>query len=494
MSQHTAMSAKVKAYMESLSPAARSLVQRAIQNAGSRGEDAATAEAILAAMGVQLAEPPRRHVPGFGRGPAQAGQSVPARGPSPDRRPAGSDAAQAPWRVRLEQAVLAPVMPLAIDVHLPVKQSGRIARPAIDAIWTWIARDVAHAEVEAAAAHPADPAADPGPAARALRHAVLPLVLERLRQSETDPKAWQRLNAHLGGETVSRELRDVIYVLQRDTQFAALAAQLPPAIAGTVAESPQLVATIRNAVEQAHVDAGFVGAVLLPRLSGAWLLAPLALRLAGSHDPRLVFNSRYARLIDIALSEAERIVALAQARVPDRRERMRAGQLLRDFHDLLRNMQFAFEIETVPTWFKRIGAARRDLSDLAGKEIEQAPGLIRRALRVESLSGAFGGGFDPDTLDDAEFAVRLLLDARIASDNLALNDLLGRTRRQVEQTLEVVQARLMTEWKSNRSIDRDSLAGAVDGVIRLCGLVFGEDYAAVLRKGRDSASKPGGRA
>jgi hypothetical protein len=469
MSDNGLVTSKVLAYMESLSPAARSLILRAMQNAGARGDEVLATEAVIAAIG---------NLP-------DAARVAPA--PPVAAAPAAPVPAGAGWRERLEAAGLAPFAAITIDTVLPLKQTGRIARAAIEPIWTWIVRDVARREwEEALAADPGDPAADAGPVARRFRKAAVPLVLTRLRETEADPKGWQKLTVHLGGETVARELRDVIYVLQRDGQFLTLSAQLPKTIGlAEATDSAQLVAVVRTAVEQIQIDAAFVGAAILSRVAAPWLLGPLALRLAATQEARLLAGSRYARMIDIALSETERDVTLVRNRLADRRERMKVGGALRDFHDILRNLQFAFEIETVPHWFKRIGAARRDMSELIGKEIEAAPGLIRRALRVESLAGSFGGGFDVSTFEDAEFAVRLLGEARLASDNLALNDLIVRTRKQVEQTLEVLNGKLFADLKSNQAVDRAALIAAVDGAVKLNGLVFGEDYAAVLRKSRE---------
>jgi hypothetical protein len=135
------------------------------------------------------------------------------------------------------------------------------------------------------------------------------------------------------------------------------------------------------------------------------------------------------------------------------------------------------------------------MSELVGRYVEAAPGLIRRSLRVESLAGSFGGRFDADTYEDAEFAIRLYLEARSAAESLALNELLTRTRKDVERTLELLTSKLFADLKSNNVFDRKTLLEGVDAAIRLCRLVFGDEYAAVLKKNRDlSAPKSAGRA
>ncbi len=476
------VNAKVRAYMEALSPTARSMLVRTIQSAESRGDDAIPTSVLIAAIERMAADGSLPPPPPLEARPAGLGGAVP---------PPRSTVA-VPWRDRLELLVLQPLMPIVADIVPAQKQPGRVARASVAAIWTWMRRDVAREAFVDAFTHEPAAGEDAGAIATRLRREVTGTVLRLLRQAELDPKGLQKLASHLGGEPVARDLRDVLYVLQRDTQFAALAAQLPKTITSAdVGDATPVVQTTRAAIDQVQLDGNFVGSVLLSRTATPWILAPLAVRLAGSNDPRVVHGSRYARLIDVALSESERLVAIARLRLADRRERDRVGPLLREFHELLRNVQIATEIDAVPAWFKRMGLARRDMSELIGKEIENAAGLVRRALRVESLAGEFGSGFDADACADAEFAVRMLVEARQASENLALNDLQNRIRRQVEQTLEVVTAKLMADLRSNQTLDRRSLGEAVDAAIRMSAQLFGEDYAAVLRKGRDAAMPRG---
>lgn len=472
--------AKVRAYMEALSPQARGLLVRTMQAAAAKGESSIPPKVLLAALAEIEAEA------------ARAAAAPPA--PAAPREPQKAEPA-APWRARFDAACLAPLEPIAVSVDLPVKQPGRVGRDALKAIWTWILRDVAprhYAEVHAL--ETADPPVEPAAAARRFRKEATPLVLEALRTAEADPKAWAKLVGQIGGEQVARDVRDVVYALQRDAQFTGFLAQSPKQIGAAEAADPIFLALVRSVIDQGVIAPAFVGALVLSRAPNPVACVGLAIRLTGTADPKLIAGGRYRELVDLAVSELEVQAARAAALAADRRGRSDAVGVVRLFHESLRQIRLACEIETVPAWFKRIGGARKAISETVGQEIEPAPGLVRRAMRVESLAGDFGGGFDQDALDDALFAVRLYVEARAAADSLALNDLLTRLRRQVEQTVEVVSGRLMTDLKSNRAFDRTSLLAAVDGAIRLSALVFGEDYAVHMRKSRDLALQGRGRA
>ena len=455
------ITSKVRAYMESLSPTARSMLVRSLRASQVDGD--LPNDIILAAI--------------EGLEPAEA--TVLA---EPVRRPAGQ-----PWSMRLEAAFFAPVHPFVADESPAAHTTGRIAAASLPLIWTWIRRDLAPEDYERAiAADPYDGDADAGPVARKLRREVTSRLVDLLRDAGADPKTRQRLAGQLGGDSGYRDLVDVAYVLQNEAAFANLFGQLPTAItAFDVADQSRVVEVVRASLDQVQMTADWIGAAILVRTANPVVLASLAARLAGTTDPRLVASSRYGALVEGVLAHLERLAALAQSRsaAPTSRDRLLTD--LRAYHDVAKNLNMLMPIEVVPAWMRRIGAAKVAMSDAVARRIEPAPGLVRRALRVETTGGEYAGRWDPASYEEAEFAVRLSIEARLAAESLAVNELVGRTRKQVEQTLEVVSAKLMADLKSSQVLDKRTLIEAVDGAIRLSALVFGEDYAAVLRKSRD---------
>ncbi len=464
------VTSKVRAYMESLSPTARAMLVRSLRNSQAEGD--LPNDIILAAVqGLDLVEPP-----------------VVA---APSRRPAGE-----PWSARLEAAFFAPLAPFLCDDTPAVHTTGRIAASSLPVIWTWIRRDVASEDYERAiAADPYDADADAAPIARKFRREVSARIVDTLRDVGAEPKARQKLVGQLGGEAIYRDLVDVAYVLQNESAFANLFGQLPSNItAFDIADQSRVVEVVRASLDQVQMTAEWIGAALLARTANPVVCASLATRLAGSVDPRLVASSRYGILVEVVIARLERFAALAQSRGNDLASRNRFLADLRSHHDITRNLNLLMAVDAVPAWMRRIGAAKVAMSDAVTRWIEPAPGLVRRALRVETTGGDFVGRFDQATYDDAEFAVRLSIEARLAAESLAVNELVGRTRKQIETTLEVVSAKLMADLKSSQSLDKRMLMEAVDAAIRLSALVFGEDYAAVMRKGRDNVAPRTARA
>lgn len=477
------LSSKVRAYMEALSPQARAMVLRAARLSLEHG--GASDVLLRAAEGLEIddAAPPMREA-AFAPRPAAAGAvSVPAAAATVE----AAEPAGLAWRDRVDQRFWAALDPFLVEHPGPVKQTGRIARASAERIGIWLMRDVAGAEFAAAYAEdPRDPAADPGRCVERLRRGVVGRILAVVREAEDDPKTWQRFVAHLGGERIVADLRDVIQVFQRDAALTAFAEQLPRLITALDLDDTGTVQTaVRAFAKTEGVDLAFAAALILARVNQPHLLALAAVRLTANGDARAVAAGRYSRFVDFLIAELERRAAVMRQFEAERGRRDRLIEALRDYHDIHRQTLVVLDLDDVPQWHRRLGSLRKDLSALVSRYLEAAPGLIRRALRVESLAGSFGAGFDRELCDDAEFAVQVYVEARAAAESLAVNEVLTRTRRDVERTLELLTERLFAEMKSPQVIDRDALAAACDGAIRLCRLVFGEDYAALLRKNRD---------
>ncbi len=454
------VSSKVRAYMESLSPTARAMLVRSLRNASAEG-DLPNDIIMRAVEGLEIAE------------------AEETRAPEPEREP---------WSARIENAFFAPVAPFLADEIIGTGFTGRICRQHLPAVWIWIRRDVApDAWERALGADPYDSSADVTPIARKFRREVIGRLVEMLRDAGSDPRVRQKLMGQLGGEAVYRALVDMVYVLQNEAAFANLFGQMPANITTfDCAEPSRIAEVVRTSMEQVQMTIEWISAAVIARTNNPVVAAHLACRLAGTADPRLIASSRYAPLVEIVLSQVERFAALAAGRGDDAKSRAAFFGDLRSYHDVVRNLGMLFPIEIVTPWFRRIGAAKVVMSDAVSRRIDTAAGLVRRALRVETSNGEYVGRFDTDAFEDAEFSVRLALDARSYTETLAVNEVVARTRKQIENTLEVVSEKLMADLKSGQALDRRVVTDAVDAAIRLSVMVFGEDYAAAMRKSRDN--------
>jgi len=462
------MASKMRAYMEALSPAARTMLVRAMRSAQERGESDMPTQAIMKAVAA------------LDRDGSEAQAAKPA-------------APQAPWDEQLRQAFLAPLQPFVCDAAFSTKLTARIQRRSLDGLWTFLVRDFAPSDfAEALSAGQTDAGLDAIAAARKLRRGVTPRLAQLLQSGDESSKEIRRLAVQLGGDMALQDLADVVYVFQKESAFLNLTGQLPKTLSAfEMSDTGPVSELTKKCIDTLQIDPAFVAVVLLQRCTSAANLALLAMTLSGLTDPRLLQTSAYARLVDAAIAEAQVWVYRFENHLVSRQTRQQALGDLGEYHELVRQLELTLQPTQVPVWHRRLGAARKQMSDLIGHEIEPLPGLIRRALRVETAAGGFGGQFDAETAEDAEFGIRLMVEARNALDSLALNEMVTKLRRPVEQTIEVVTAKLMTDLKAGQSGDRGDILKAVDAAIRMSAITFGEDYAAVMRKSRDIAvNKP----
>jgi hypothetical protein len=463
------MSAKMRAYMEQLSPAARAMLIRAMRSADERGESDAPTQAILKA--------------------AAKFDAAPERDPSTAKPTAPS----LPWDQQIREAFFAPVQPFTVDLAYPTKIAARIQRRSLDGIWTFLTRDLAPVLFsQALALGITDPKAEASAVARKLRRELTPQIVAALSAGDETSKPIRRLAGQLGSEMALPDLADVIYVFQKDGAFLNFAGQLPKIVSPFELSEPSPVSDLtKKAIDVAQIDPAFVAVVLLRRASAPASVALLAMTLAGSTDPRVLQTGPYAKIVETVIAETEIWAHRFEHHLANRPLRLSTLEDLREYHDLVRQLELSLQPNQVPAWHRRLGAARKQMSDLIAREIEPLPGAIRRALRVESATQSFAGQFDIEAAYDAEFGIRLMLEARNALDSLALNELVTKLRRPVEQTLEVVITKLMTELKSPTGAGRADLVKAVDAAIRMSAIVFGDAYAVQLRKSRDNAiNKP----
>src|ERR1700719_1848183 len=333
-----------------------------------------------------------------------------------------------------------PFEPFLIDAPADHKRVGRIARLSLEPIWGWIGRDLIPAEAKALTedinrALLADDKTKADQLVRALHERAVLRMRGTLATVGTDEKAQRRLAIQVGTPRATDDVATLLHVLEVRDVLADLAKRLP---------NYYVRAFEREVIEQAkvHIDTACAakslggdaarkadvvryGLVLLMNgLAAPWQLIRLATRVAESYVAARVADTPFAGAVTIVLKA---VTDAARGRV------------------------------------------RRLLRPLPAKE-------IRPGSTVDSVE-----------VDDVQARVEFVNACRNYAGEVALSEVTLRAYSELTQYLETGTRVLLDALRHAEAAERPFRQSQVEAAIRLCGSLFGAEYAELLTKAADVA-------
>jgi hypothetical protein len=388
--------------------------------------------------------------------------------------------AKEPESVR--DAFFQPIFPFICRARMPGREPGRIPWPDCERIWTWIVRDLGHAEVETAERGSPALAANSG-----LRETLLGRAYEAASGVESSTVGRRRLATQIGSDDGYAILADILAAFSHAGWVADAIANLPPGLTREqIDRRPGVLSAISAAIREHKTEGAWLYSAALTRLDSPGSLARIAVLLANTErDEELALNP-HGPAIDILLSEieieVERLHALRSARAPVpaiERSALRYRQLVRELSaevDLRQNTR----------WSRRLSAAKVSASAQLEQEVTRADGLTRQVLRTRLVSGDIPI-LDADILDDAERALQVLNIATTAGDVLSLNALVASARRDIDRAFEALIDPLINALRTAQGEERELHLTRCDGAIRLAGIHYGPEFEAILQRSRNVA-------
>ncbi|PTW57637.1 hypothetical protein C8N35_110116 [Breoghania corrubedonensis] len=420
------------------------------------------------------------------------------------RKRAGNDQPRAHRKNLLKRAIFLPLEPYLITEELPRKLPGRIRRARLDAMWTWVERDVMPDSIAEAQTLLAQSDYDPdvvGRTAQKLREVVVAAIGDVLEEARGPGVAHQRVAYRVGGEDVLSELGDIHGILKADAVLEGFATNLPPVITrrsfATREASKtraQVIDALKLVVDDHPGHVGWLAAILLWRCDDPALLARIAGAATGLAQPQAIHSGPYAEMVEIALSELRRYVLMAQEAVTDAAAEEPAHGVewqseavvvaVSRYHDQFREMRTGIDLREVSEWRQELERINRDMADVICGQISEAHRHIHKALQVPRE--AEEGGFGPDVAAAATSyrALRVLYIACKSPDMLAVSETVTKARRAIEQVLDIASRSLVDELRAAVGARREALKAALDRAIAYAAIVFGDDYVEVLKKRR----------
>lgn len=387
-----------------------------------------------------------------------------------------------------------PLEPFLIDGPGLHRHPGRIARGSLDSLWTWIQRDILPDEAKTLdenveAALRSGDTAQAEYYVRGFQDQVSTALSDSLRQSETDVRLRRQLLAQIGTQYPAEDAAALHCVLRSRDGLDSLAARLPP-------EMPNLVSDqlddCKTMIERACVRDSdlypFSLLTVMNRLTAPWQLIRLGVKAAGSDTAARVAETPFGVSVTIVLSELERKVA----RLRDDLRQGRAATTsasLKAIHDSSRGLRTELDLPVNSSWGRSLSALRGQTADMLRLEIESMPGRVRRLLRPRPNAdiGPYSA-LDPAEVAETEALVAFVGNCRNFASELAINEMTQRTCGELQSYLDSGTQGLLDALRQSGPGERGFRLSQLDAAVRLCGTVFGQDYATQLGKAVEVAT------
>lgn len=455
---------KIQTYLSGLSPKAVEALVRKLERTKNRKRRDPHLEVILAAALGLLRKPDVPH--------------------------SDLDAATA-RRGQIERMFFAPLDSFLINEFLPNRQEGRINRAVLDKVWRWIGRDLMPTDVRMVLEQAGNAAVSGDRVdslVQALRTRSVDAIGEALHLSETDEKQRRRIGIELGGERGIAELKDIQRVFSSERWLMPFLQTMPDRInEHRLKKDHDVLRLVDKCTGRFPDHVPVLAAALIDRAEAPAALCAFAGRLAGDDDPRVIANSPFTPFVDVVMSEAERLNILAIEHRQNNPDPVAFSNALADYNTLVRGVERDIDLSATGKWQNQLADTKRSISDVVTRELNNAPGSVRRALQVPKVKADGTLDVDQTAIDDAVRTLRVVTMVRNGSETFAVNDVGKRTRQAVEQTLEIVTRSLITDLGKAKGDQLEAHQAAADVAIMLSEIYFGTDYAAQLRRSRQSA-------
>lgn len=451
---------RLRQYLRELSPPARSLLIGELERSLLRGEEVAGTDLVLHEL--------RRVVREQREGAPRIGNSA--------------------------RLFFKPIEPFLVDDRGDHKHPGRIARCALEMLWTWIRRDLLPEdakilvdEVNDALFTGDEPKAEH--ITRAFQDHAVAALEASFESAASDEQIRRHMLAQVGTQRPSEDATTLICVLKGRDALATLAAHLPLRI-GNLANG--LLDECKALIESTAGRDGdlflYALLVVMSRLAAPWQLIRLGTKAAGSDTAARVAETQYGVAVSIVLAELERMVGELRNDLRSGRG-VAVGALLKTIHDSARGLRTELDLPVDSTWGRALAAQRAQVADLLRSEIESMPGRVHRLLRPRpSTEIRPHSALDPDDVAETEALVEFVGACRHFASDLAINEMTQRTFSELQQYLDSGTGALLDGLRHACTADRSFRQSQLDAAVHLCAKVFGQEYASLLGKTAEVAS------
>ena len=388
-----------------------------------------------------------------------------------------------------------PLEPFLVDDTPGRKHRGRVARAALDPLWTWLCRDLAAQDAptyveQVTILIGANEKKGAEQVARAFQDLIESRMREALIAIKGDDKAQRRIESQIGVPNAIEHLRETAAILRIRDALGVIASRLPTAISNLADEQLENVRSLLESPVGRHRDV-FLHALLMvmSRLGSPWQLIRLAIAAAGTDVAARIAETPYAVAVDIILADMERMsVHLRDSLKAGRRDDVTDS--LKEIHDAARALRTEMDLSGDSVWARQLAALRAEVARALQAEIDNLPGQVRRVLRPRIAKEVrVDSVVDASEVAEIEGKLELAATCRNYAGELAVSEATRRIHSDLQNYFDTGTQPLLDRLRGSPPAERSFRQSQLDAAVRFCGKLFGADYASTLAKAADVAAK-----
>ncbi|MDB5636364.1 MAG: hypothetical protein JWP51_1272 [Bradyrhizobium sp.] len=448
---------RLRDYLVQLPPQSQALLMREFERAIERGEDTTIASFVLEQL--------RKVV----------------RGTDEETRPRTDDPPRLLFR---------PLEPFLVEGNSQIRP-GQVRRASLLPVWQWLNRDGAPDQARAFEAalgrmRETGTTAELEPAIRKFQMAAADAIVKIATPVPGGDK--QRALARVGPPNVIEDLLPIGSVLQAHEALDTLNGRIPSFL--RVFGDSQ-IASIGSALNVPSLQTPqllpFALSLVMQRLTAAWQIIRLAIKMAASDDEIRVAATPYGVAVTIVLHDLSFLAAGLRTDIK-RGHFENVAEHLKALHDGVRGLRTELDLRNDSVWGRQLASIRADISNALQSEIDSVPGRVRRILRQRADKDILASArVDAAEVDEAAALIDFVAVCRTYASELAINEVTLRTYSDLQQYVEHATEALVQSLRGGDARARAYRQMQVAAAIRFCDVLFGHDYASLMSRAAENA-------
>ena len=287
---------------------------------------------------------------------------------------------------------------------------------------------------------------------------------------------------------MAEDLATIGAILKAADAFDALNARLPSFVRVFGDSQIASISSVLNVPSlQTRQLLPFALSLVMSRLAAPWQIVRLSIAVAGSDDEIRVAGTPYGIAVTIAIQDLARIGNVLRADIK-RGHFENIGDYLKTVHDGVRGLRTEVDFRTDSSWGRQLASIRVDISNALQTEIDSVPGRVRRLLRQRPEKDISASTrIDQLEVDETAALIDFVAVCRTYASELAINEVTLRTFSDLQHYVEHSTEALVESLRGGDSKARAFRQMQVQAAIRFCEVLFGHDYASLMRRAAESA-------